>query len=150
MIGWLLDTNVVAELFLARPERRVIDWAETQPSSRVFISILTLAEMERGIEGLPLPDPRRREFVHMLARVESKFIGRVRSLDDSIVRRWARIRGQAYRHFKRSPAPIDALLAATAIEHDLYFATRNTRDVRLTGARLFNPWHDDPVLFPLK
>jgi toxin FitB len=150
MIGWLLDTNVVAELFLARPEKRVIAWAEAQPSRRVFISILTLAEMERGVEALPLPDPRRREFARMLARVEAKFLGRVRSLDDSIVRRWARIRGQAFRHFKRSPAPIDALLAATAIEHDLYFATRNIRDMQLTGARLFDPWHDDPVLFPFK
>jgi toxin FitB len=150
MMGWLLDTNVVAELFLARPDRRVVAWAAAQPSSRVFISVLTLAEMERGIEALPLPDPRRREFAHMLGRVEIKFLGRVRSLDDSIVRRWARIRGQAHRHFKRSPAPIDALIAATAIEHDLYLATRNIRDVQLTGARVFDPWRDDAALFPLK
>jgi len=150
MKGWLLDTNVVSELFLARPERRVLVWAAAQPSHRVFISILTLAEMERGIEGLQPPDPRRREFAHMLGRVETKFLGRVRSLDDSIVRRWGRIRGQAYRHFKRSPAPVDALIAATAIEHDLYLATRNIRDMQLTGARLFDPWRDDAALFPLK
>lgn len=150
MIGWLLDTNVIAELFLVRPEKRVVTWAAAQPSSRVFISVLTLAEMERGIEALQPPDPRRREFTQMLQRVEVKFLGRVRSVDDAIVRRWARIRGQAYRHFKRSPAPIDALIAATAIEHDLYLATRNVRDMQLTGAQVFDPWRDDAALFPLK
>jgi len=150
MMGWLLDTNVVAELFLARPEKRVTAWAAAQPSNRVFISVLTLAEMERGIEALPLPDPRRREYGRMLERVELKFLGRVRGVEDAIVRRWARMRGQAYRHFKRSPAPIDALIAATAIEHDLYLVTRNVRDMQLTGARVFDPWRDDAALFPLK
>jgi predicted nucleic acid-binding protein len=150
MRGWLLDTNIVAEMLLARPEPRVRAWINAQPSHRVTISILTLAEMEHGLEALPPPHPRRREIAQSLSAVETLFVGRIRSIDDSIVRRWARLRGQARRHFKKSPPPIDALLAATAIEHDLYLATRNTRDMQLTGARLFDPWRDDPALFPLK
>jgi predicted nucleic acid-binding protein len=150
MKGWLLDTNVVAELFLAHSDRRVVAWATSQPTYLVTISVLTLAEFEQGIEALPLPDPRRRELVQQLAQVEAAFFGRVRSLDDSVVRRWARIRGQTRRNFKKWPSPIDTLLASTAIEHDLYLATRNSRDMHLTGARIFDPWRDDPALFPLK
>lgn len=150
MKGWLLDTNVVAEMLLTRPDARIRGWVNSQPAYRVTISILTLAEMEHGLEALPPPDPRRREIAMSIARVETLFVGRVRSVDDSVVRRWGRIRGQARRHFKKTPAPVDALLAATAIEHDLYFVTRNTQDVLLTGARIFNPWRDDPALFPLK
>ena len=150
MKGWLLDANVVSELHRIRPDARVLAWANGLPARLVTISILTLAEIEQGLEALRPSDPSRREIARIFTLIEATFVGRVRSVDDSVVRRWARIRGQARRHFKKSPPPIDALLAATAIEHDLYLATRNTRDMKLTGARLFDPWRDDPALFPLK
>lgn len=150
MKGWLLDTNVVAELLLARPEPRVRAWINAQPAYRVTISILTLAEFEYGLEALPPSSPKRHEVARALTAVETRFVSRIRRVDDAVIRRWARLRGQVRRHFKKSPPLIDALLAATAIEHDLYLATRNVRDMRLTGARVFDPWHDEPALFPLK
>ena len=72
------------------------------------------------------------------------------SLDDAVVGRWARIRGLARRTARKTPPPIDALLAATAIEHDLYLASRNVADFDLTGATLFDPWTDDASEFPLR
>ena len=60
-----------------------------------------------------------------------------------------RISGALQRSTGKAPQVIDTLLAATAIEHDLYLATRNVVDVRETGAAVFNPWHDDPAAFPL-
>lgn len=150
MKGWLLDANVLSELHRLRPDARVVAWAQALPAARVTISILTLAEIEQGLEALQPSDPNRREIARIFRLIEATFAGRVWSVEDAVVRRWARIRGLASRHFKKSPPPIDALLAATAIEHDLYLATRNTRDMRLTGVRVFDPWRDDPALFPVK
>jgi hypothetical protein len=65
------------------------------------------------------------------------------------VRRWGVISGTAKRLTGRSPPVIDTLFAATALEHNLYLATRNVGDVRTSGAQIFDPWNDDPTQFPL-
>jgi predicted nucleic acid-binding protein len=71
------------------------------------------------------------------------------SVDDAIVLRWGVISGEVKRRTKVSPPVIDTLLAATAIEHGLFFVTRNLKDTQQSGAVIFNPWEDDPARFPL-
>ena len=71
------------------------------------------------------------------------------SLCDRIVRRWGRMSGEGKRANGHAPPVIDALLAATAIEHDLYLVTRNVKDTRPAGAIVFDPWNDDAGKFPL-
>ena len=66
------------------------------------------------------------------------------SVSDAIVRRWGRLSGDILQISGRTPAVIDTLLAATAIEHDLCLVTRNVKNVGATGAVVFNPWTDDP------
>lgn len=150
MRGWLLDTNVVAELLRPRPDRAVESWARRQPRRRMYVSILALAEIEQGLWALPASDSRRAGIELWLRQVERTFAGRVLSLDDAVVGRWARIRGTARRNTRKTPPPIDALLAATAIEHDLYLASRNVADFSLTGAKIFDPWNDNLEQFPLR
>ena len=79
----------------------------------------------------------------------ARFDERMLPVSDRVVRRWGVISGLRRRETGHSPLVIDTLLAATAIEHDLYLATRNTRDVSGSGAAVFNPWEDDPVGSPL-
>ncbi len=72
------------------------------------------------------------------------------AVSDAVIRRWGAISGAVKRATGHSPSVIDSMLAATAIEHDLYFVTRNVRDVQHSGAAVFNPWTDDPAAFRLR
>lgn len=149
MKGWLLDTNVVSELARATAEPRVVAWADAQPEAHMFISILTLAEYDKGIAQLPATTAGRGRLEASVAALEIRFRGRVLSVGDRVVRRWGRMSGLVKRATGRSPPVIDTLLAATAVENDLYLVTRNVKDVAESGAAIFNPWADDPSRFAL-
>lgn len=145
MIGWLLDTNVVAELANPHGEARVHAWAAAQDERRLCLSILTLGEYEKGLNNLPPDSGARPRITVALAALEARFAGRLLPVSDAVVRRWGVISGTVKRATGHPPPVIDTLLAATAVEHDLYLATRNVRDVQHSGAAVFNPWTDDPA-----
>jgi predicted nucleic acid-binding protein len=147
--GWLLDTNVVAALINPNGAPSVKAWAAAQPEHRIFLSILTLGEYDKGIHNLAVDHPERSRYIAARDALEGRFAGRILSVDDTVVRRWGEISGSTKRRTGHAPAVIDTLLAATALEHALFLATRNTRDVRHSGAAVFNPWADDPARFPL-
>jgi len=147
--GWLLDTNVIASLSAANGAPSVKAWAAAQDERRMFISILTLAEYDKGVCQLPEDDPSRARYAAGRAAIAKRFGGRVLPLSDAIVLRWGALAGRIKRDTGHPPSVVDTLLAATALEAGLYFVTRNTRDVRHCGAAVFNPWEDDPDLFPL-
>jgi hypothetical protein len=148
--GWLLDTNVVSELVRPRPEARVIAWLTSVPEDRAFISVLTLAEIDQGVEALPAGDERRLRYQHFLDRVEAQFAGRVLALDDETVRLWGAISGRYRRTFGGRAPVIDAMLAATAARRRLHLATRNVGDLRKLGVSAFDPWVEDPADYPLE
>ncbi len=145
MIGWLLDTNVISEL--ARPgcDPKVAAWARAEDEDRLFISVLTLGEYDKGIANLPEGSPARARIAAAVTSLEARFAGRIVALDDATVRRWGRISGAVQRKTGRAPPVVDTLLAASSIENDLVLVTRNVSDVRDSGAKLFDPWNDDPV-----
>jgi len=147
--GWLLDTNIISALTGPKPEPRVQAWAAAYPSHILHISILTLGEFQKGIHNLQPGDKLRHKIEHVVLGIETRFAGRILPLSNAIVLRWGAIAGEAKRHTGHAPAVIDTMLAATAIEHNLYFATRNIADVKHSGAAVFNPWKDDPAHFPL-
>ena len=149
MIGWLLDTHVISALINPNGAASVKRWAAAEDEANFFISILTLAEFDKGIENLPPEDDSR--YRHMAARdaLEDRFSGRVLPLGDAAVRRWGAISGRLKLATGHAPPVIDTMLAATAIENDLYIVTRNVRDIRPSGAAVFDPWQDDPTRFPL-
>lgn len=149
MKGWLLDTHVVAALASPNGAPSVKAWATGQPEHRMFLSILTLAEFDKGIHNLEPEHPDRSRYVAARDALADRFSERVISVDDAIVLRWGVISGEVKRRTKLSPPVIDTLLAATAIEHGLFFVTRNLKDTQQSGAVIFNPWEDDPARFPL-
>ena len=149
MRGWLLDTNVIAALINPNGAPSVKNWAAMQDEHRMFLSVLTLAEYDKGIANLTAKHHERSRSIAARDALESRFAGRILSVDDAIVRRWGQISGATKRQSGHSPSVIDILLVATAIEHDLFLVTRNAKDVRLSGAAIFNPWKDDPAQFPL-
>lgn len=149
MIGWLLDTNVIAALINPNGAPSVKSWATTQPEELLFISILTLGEYDKGIHNLPDSHAERSRYMAARDALEARFKGRILSVDDNIVRQWGKISGYVKRNTGHAPSVIDTLLAATAIENELFMVTRNTKDVQFSGAAIFNPWEDDPSAFTL-
>lgn len=150
MKGWLLDTNVVAELTRPACDPRVRAWAEAQNERFLFISVLTLGEYRKGIANLPDGDPAARRYQDMLERLQERFGERVISVTDDVAIWWGMISGTVKRLTGHPPAVIDTMLAATAIGRKLHFATRNVKDVQHSGASVFNPWSDDPAQFPVQ
>lgn len=149
MIGWLLDTNVVSSLVNRNGAPSVKDWARSQPEESFFISILTIAEYDKGIYNLPEDHPDRSRYLASRDTLLERFGERILPVSNPVVRRWGEISGTIKRQTRQFPSVIDTMLAATALEFDLFFATRNIIDVNRTGAALFNPWSDDPANFPL-
>ena len=150
MRGWLLDTNVIASLVAPNGAPSVKNWARAVEERDLFLSILTLGEYDKGIANLPADDANAARYIASRDALEARFSGRVLPLGDTIVRRWGAISGRVKRQTGHSPPVIDTLLAASAIESELYLVSRNSKDLAASGAAIFDPWKDDLTKFPLK
>jgi predicted nucleic acid-binding protein len=139
--GFLLDTNVISELVKPKPEHRVKNWLEGIDENLLYLSVLTIGEIRKGVAALP-QSVRRADIEAWLEKdLRNRFAGRILPITEEIADRWGVIAGQA--HAKKQAAPvIDGLLAATALHHNLTLVTRNVGDVAITGVNLFNPWED--------
>jgi predicted nucleic acid-binding protein len=135
-MSYLLDTNVVSETIRHSPNKALIAWLEQIPGEELFISVLTLGEIRKGLEALT--DRKRREKLrvwldHELVRW---FEGRVLPVDILVADRWGRLLAEV----GRSVPTIDSLLAATALHHDLTLVTRNAKDFEYPGLEVINPY----------
>ncbi len=149
MRGWLLDTNVVAALINPQGAPSVKAWAASQDEETFHLSILTLAEYDKAIHNLPNDHPDRSRYIASRDALADRFGDRVLSVRDKAVRLWGRISEEVKKDTGLPSPVIDTLLAATAIEFELYLVTRNVKDTRHSGAAIFDPWTDDPAGFPL-
>ena len=137
MSGFLLDTRVISELVKARPEPRVTAWIDATDESLLYLSVLTLGEIRKGIAAVPHPSCRVALEAWLDGDLRLRFASRILPIDDAVAGRWGQLAGQA--QLRRAALPvIDGLLAATALHHNLTLVTRNSRDP--TGAAVFNPW----------
>ncbi len=135
-MSYLIDTNVLSELKKRQPHPRVVQWFDERPASALYLSVLTMGELRKGIEAIP-DQARRLRFLDWLEiDLPQYFAGRILAVDTRIADRWGRLCASAG---KPLPA-IDSLLAATALEHDLILVTRNLRDFVLPDVLICNPW----------
>lgn len=136
---FLLDTCVLSEMVKSNPSKCVIEWLAGCDESLLFLSVLTLGEIQKGIAQLP--DSRRKANIQrwLDSDLHERFADRLLAISDEVALTWGALSGEAERHGTPLPA-IDGLLAATALAHNLTLATRNENDVKQTGVRLFNPW----------
>ena len=112
MIGWLLDTNVTAEIISACFAARVKAWAAKQDEATLYLSILTIAEYDKGIANLPDGDARRPVYMTTRDSLAARFAGRLLPVSEAVVRRWGTISGTVRRDTGHPPPVIDTLLAA--------------------------------------
>jgi predicted nucleic acid-binding protein len=139
MRGFLLDTCVVSETTRARASTKVIRWLDARGIDNLFISVVTVAELEQGIAQLGDGVRARKVDTWLAESVLPQFESRLLDIDIRVARRWGRLLGTAKRTGKPVPA-IDAMIAATAQEHDLTLVTRNVADFHTFDLRIVNPW----------
>ena len=138
--GFLLDTNVVSELMKPRPNRHVVEWVDATSEELMYLSVITIGEVRKGIDLLDDHDPKRGKLQGWLDHdVRVRFAGRLLPFDDGVAERWGQLEASAKRRRLTLPT-IDTQLAATALHHGLTFVTRNSADIAPTGVPLFNPW----------
>ena len=140
MSGFLLDTNVLSEFNRAGlPEQRVRRWLEAADTESLYASVLTFGEIRFGVELLP-PGKRRTQLELWLERdLREWFEGRILPVSQAIAERWGTIRAEAQSK-GRPLSIIDALLAATALHHNLTVVSRNVSDFAAVGIAVVNPW----------
>ena len=133
---YLLDTNVVSELRKRdRCEENVAAWYTGISDDDLFLSVLTLGEIRKGIEIVRDRDPDQAEVLeNWLRYVQQNYEGRILSIDANITEAWGQM------HYIRNIPVIDGLLAATAKVHNLTLVTRNIQHVEGLGANLLNPF----------
>jgi predicted nucleic acid-binding protein len=138
--GFLLDTNVISELVKPKPEPKVVEWIEATNEELLFLSVLTIGEIRKGITLLTDPVRQVKLEAWLGTGLGARFTGRILSIDASIAERWGVLTATAKTSANRRVPVIDGLLAATAQHHNLTLVTRNTADVLGTGVQVFNPW----------
>jgi toxin FitB len=139
MTGFLLDTNCISEVVRLKPEPRVMAWIEGAEESLLYLSVLTLGEIRKGLAALTQGKRRSRLETWLEVELQARFSGRILSVDPAVADRWgllaATAKGQG-----QPLSTIDGLLAATAIHHNLTIVSRNVCDFRNTQVPVVNPW----------
>lgn len=132
---YLLDTNVVSEVRRRTGAQQVTAWLGSVSPEELFISVLVLGEIRRGIERLRGRDlAQAAVFERWIDELRRRFGDRIVAVDTAVAEEWGRINAAG-------PVPVeDGLMAATANVHGMVFVTRNVADVARTGVRLLNPW----------
>ena len=139
MSGFLLDTNCISELVRLKPNPSVLLWMEAADESMLFLSVLTLGEIRKGLAGLP--QGRRRTHLEAWLEVElrARFAERILPIDAAVADRWGLLAARAKREGKPL-STIDGLLAATAVHHDLTIVSNNVKHFANQDEPVMNPW----------
>lgn len=138
-MSWLLDTCVLSEYIKKAPAPKVIAWLDDQDEASLYISVISLGEIEKGIIKLRAVDPARAQKLTLwLGKLEQRFAGRILNLDAAVLSAWAAFSARA--ELAGRPMPVmDGLLMASAQCRGLTVVTRNVQDFE-PFPRIFNPW----------
>ena len=139
MSGFLLDTNVISELVRPRPDARVAQWFELSEEESLFLSVLTIGEIRKGIATVADPSRKRLLGAWLVDDLLPRFEERILLIDQVVAERWGTIAGSLAARGVLLPV-VDGLLAATALHYNLTLVTRNIRDVSATGVLALDPW----------
>ena len=133
---YLLDTCVLSELVKRRPSPKVAKWIDAQVESDLFLSVLTIGEIEEGVAALSAGPKRDALFAWVRRALPERFTGRILPVDIAVATVWGEYRGRS----RQTVPVVDGLIAASAAVHHLTVVTRNVSDFRRFGVSLFNPW----------
>ncbi len=140
-MSYLLDTNVISELISKRPNKRVVEWLDCLDPNTIYLSVITIGEIRKGIEKLP-PSKRRERIKEWLeSDLLLRFQGRILEITKEVMLIWGELTGRLEREGRPITA-IDSLVAAVALQGNYRLVTRNEHDFRYTGVTIVNPWKE--------
>lgn len=136
---YLLDTCVISELVAKHPNPQVVDFVDALDSDGVYLSVITIGEIAKGVEKLP--KSKRKQDLHSWLKEDLlvRFSGRIIPLDTEVLMQWGVLVARLESTGITLPA-IDSLVAATTLTHKLTLVTRNVDDFSSTGIEIVNPW----------
>jgi len=140
-VKYLLDTCVISELVKPSPNPMVLDWLHDIPSERLFLSVITIGEIRKGLTKLP-NSKRKDRLTEWLNSLLEDYQDRIYSIDLAVAENWGVMQGKA----ETSGMPMssmDSLIAAIAYTHNLILVTRNVIDFKATNLPINNPWESD-------
>lgn len=135
-MSYLIDTNIISELRRKDANPGVVAWFADRPATTLYLSVLTLGEIRKGVEALP--NSKRKLALRDWLEVDlpAFFSGRILPVDAAVVDRW----GQLLARIERTVPAIDSLIAATALRYGFSLVTRNEADFKFLEIDVINPW----------
>jgi tRNA(fMet)-specific endonuclease VapC len=139
MVKYLLDTNVIAELVKPTPNQHVVRWVDVCEEQQLYVSVLTIGELLRGIAKHPQPARQAVLATWVNDQLVPRFADRIIPVSLAVMRTWADVTVECERRGRPLPA-IDSLIAASALSLNAKIVTRNVSDFVATGVDVVNPW----------
>jgi tRNA(fMet)-specific endonuclease VapC len=138
-MNYLLDTNVISELIAREPNQNVVDWIDSLDPETVYLSVITIGELRKGIEKLVRSRRKDQLTVWLENDLLLRFADKIVAITTDVMLVWGDLTGRLERDGKPIAA-IDSLLAATALQGKYTLVTRNEEDFQHTGVSILNPW----------
>ncbi len=139
-MNYLLDTCVISELVRPIPNEHVIKWLNQTPDERLFLSVITIGEIRKGITKLP-GSKKKNQLTNWLNTLLEDYESRIFPINLAVAENWGNI--QAHAETKGTPpASVDSLIAGVALTHNLIIVTRNESDFIASNATILNPWEN--------
>lgn len=137
-MNYLIDTCILSELVKPHPNRKVIEWLNDTPNERLFLSVITIGEIRKGLTNLP--DSKKKAILtNWLNTLREDYQNRIYEINLTVAENWGIIQGSADK--SGNPiASVDSLIAAVAYTYNLTLVTRNEKDFAPSNVPILNPW----------
>ncbi|MEB3283077.1 MAG: type II toxin-antitoxin system VapC family toxin [Lyngbya sp.] len=136
---YLLDTCLISELVAKQPNQRVVDWLDAQPPEILYLSVITIGEIAKGINKLTASQRKDSLTIWLNETLPTRFAGRILGIDITTMLLWGELVGRLEPQGRILPV-MDSFIAAIALQHSLHLVTRNENDFAGTGVAIVNPW----------
>src|SRR5262249_17285404 len=130
---------IISELVKVQPAAGVLTWIREAQEDTLFLSAITIGELEKGIAKLPRSSKKARLETWVRINLAERFAGRILPIDSTVAARWGSLVGE-WEQRGRSLPVIDSLIAATSLSYNLRVVTRNSEDFERCGVACINPW----------
>ena len=138
-MNYLLDTCVISKLVKKKPDVNVVNWIDAAEESSLFLSAITIGEIQKGIEKLPNSKRKTSLRQWLSGQLLARFAGRIAAIDTEVMLTWGQLAARLDQQGIPMPA-VDSFIAATALHGNFTLVTRNEDDFKHTGLSILNPW----------
>ena len=140
-MNYILDTNMISELISKHPNMKIVKWLDQIDPNRIYLSVITIGEIRKGIEKLPSSKRKRTLKEWLETDLLLRFQGKILEITTDVMLIWGELAGRLEKDGKPITA-IDSLIAAIVLQGDFCLVTRNDRDFQHTGVKVINPWKE--------